>query len=182
MPDLSLLDLGVVDSDVSALRQEVTNESDGCRFTGVAGVCLESEAEDSNVLRGTVVNTLFDSGPKYETDLASDGVEESINNSLGESALLIFVHFHNLPPVCSDLRQVQTLAKVYKVEDVLLEARSTEPNRRAKEFRTDTGVESNSVGDFIDVCTSGFADGREGVDGGDTLREHSVGSELGQFR
>ena len=116
------------------------------------------------------------------TYLASDRVEKRINDGPAETPLLVLVHLDHLPPVRSHLGEMKALAEVHEVEDVLLEARSTEPNRRAKEFRTDAGVESNSVGDFIDVCTSGFADGREGVDGGDTLREHSVGSELGQLR
>ena len=35
--------------------------------------------------------------------LASDGVEESLDDTLGEACLLVLVHLHNLAPVCGDL-------------------------------------------------------------------------------
>ena len=50
LPDLRLLDLRVVDCHVRALRKEVTDESDGSRLAGVAGVRLEGEAENGDVL------------------------------------------------------------------------------------------------------------------------------------
>ena len=50
LPDLRLLDLRVVDSDICALREEVANEGDGRRLAGVTGVGLEGEAENGDVL------------------------------------------------------------------------------------------------------------------------------------
>lgn len=50
LPNLLSLDLGVVDSHVSALSEEVTDERDGGRFTSVTGVSLESKAENGDVL------------------------------------------------------------------------------------------------------------------------------------
>ena len=60
-------------------------------------------------------------GVTGKTNLASDGVEQGINNVLREPPLLVLVHLHHLPPVGSDLRQVQTLTQVHQVQDILLE-------------------------------------------------------------
>jgi len=48
--DLRLLDLGVVDGDPGTLRQEVVDEVNGGRLSGVTGVGLESESKNSNLL------------------------------------------------------------------------------------------------------------------------------------
>ena len=50
LPDLRLLDLGVVNCYVRAFRKEVTDEGDGSRLAGVAGIRLEGEAENGDVL------------------------------------------------------------------------------------------------------------------------------------
>jgi hypothetical protein len=77
---------------------------------------------------------------------------------------------------------VQALAQIYKIKDIFLEARTTEANRGTKEFIADTRIKPDSVGDLVDVSTSGFANSRKGVNGGDTLGEHGIGSELGELR
>lgn len=97
--------------------------------------------------------------------LSGDGVEERVDNGLGESALLVLVHFYDLSPVCGDLGQVQALAQVNQVEDILLEARTTETDRRPQELGSNSRVESNSVRHFVDVGTRRLADSRERVDG-----------------
>ena len=53
-PDLRLLDLRVVDRDVCTLCQEVADEGDGSSLTSVAGVGLERETEDSDVLHNAI--------------------------------------------------------------------------------------------------------------------------------
>ena len=77
---------------------------------------------------------------------------------------------------------MQALAKVNKVKDILLEARTTESDGGFEELGSNTGVKANSMCDFVDVGTSSFTDGRECVDGGNSLGEHSVCSQLGKFR
>ena len=47
---MSLLNLGVVNRDIRALCEEVTDKGDGSSFTSVASVRLERETEDSDVL------------------------------------------------------------------------------------------------------------------------------------
>ena len=84
-----------------------------------------------------------------------------LNNALGETLLLILVHVHNLSPICGNLRQVQALAQVHQVEDMFLEARTTEANGGMKEFVADTGIVTDSVGYLVDVGTSGPTNGRE---------------------
>lgn len=118
---------------------------------------------------------------KAITYLAGDGVEEGVDDALGESALLVLVHIHDLAPVRSDLRQVEALAEVDQVEDILLEARSTETDRGAEELVANTRIETDSVCDLVDVGTGDLTDGGEGVDGRDTLGEHGVGGELGKL-
>lgn len=76
---------------------------------------------------------------------------------------------------------METLAQVHEVEDILLEATSSETDTGFEEFRPDTRVEPNGVGDFVDVSAGGFADGGEGIDGRDTLGEHGVGGEFGEL-
>jgi len=45
-----VVDLRVVDSDMCALQEEVTDERDGGRLAGVSCVGLEREAENSDAL------------------------------------------------------------------------------------------------------------------------------------
>jgi hypothetical protein len=65
---------------------------------------------------------------------------------------------------------VERLAQVDKVEDVLLEARSSEADRGLEKLGTQSGVPADGVGDLIDIGTGSFANGRERVDGGDSLK------------
>jgi len=73
------------------------------------------------------------------------------------------------------------LAQIYQVEDILLETRPSETDAGTEELGAETRVVADGVGDFVDVGAGGLADGREGVDGGDSLGEHGVGSEFGEF-
>lgn len=113
--------------------------------------------------------------------LASDGVEQSIDDTLGEPALLVIVHLDHLAPVRSNLGKVQTLREINQVEDILLEAGSTKSDRGFEELGSDARVSTNSMGDFVNVCPGRFADCRKSIDGRDALGEHRVGGELGEF-
>lgn len=155
--DLLRLDLGVVDGDLGVLLDEVLDQGDGSRLTGVTSVLLEGEAEDGNLLVG-------------------NGVEEGGDNLADETLLLVLVHDDDLLPVFGDLGQVQLLREVDEVEDVLLEARTTETNRGLQELGTQAGIAAAGIGDLIDIGTGGLANGRQSVDGGDTLSKHGVGS------
>ena len=115
------------------------------------------------------------------THLPSDGVEEGVDDRLGEAALLVLVHLPDLTPVRRDLGQVQALGKVDEVEDVLLEAGAAEADRRAQELGPDARVEADRVCDLVDVRARRLADCGERIHGRDALRKHRVRSELGQF-
>lgn len=162
-PDLVVLDLGVVDVDTCLLGEEVVGNGDGWGLAGVSSVLLEGPTEDGNLLTG-------------------DGVEEGVNDLAGEAVLLVLVHLNNGEPVLGNLGKVEGLGKVDKVENVLLEARTTESNRSLEELGADTRVLADSEGDLVNVGAGSLTDGREGVDRGDTLSKHGVGGELGELR
>ena len=50
MPDLCMLNFGVVDRDACPLREEITDEGDGSSLTSITGVGLERKAKDGKVL------------------------------------------------------------------------------------------------------------------------------------
>lgn len=97
------------------------------------------------------------------------------DDGLCESRHLVLVHLGDLPPVGRDFRKVERLAEVDQVEDVLLEARSSESDGSFQELGSDTGVETAGVRDFVNVGSGDFADGRKGVDRGDALSKHGIG-------
>lgn len=73
------------------------------------------------------------------------------------------------------------LTDIREVEDVLLEARAAEANRRVEEFGADARVGANAARDLRNVGACRLAEGRDGVDRRDALREHRVGGELGEL-
>jgi hypothetical protein len=93
----------------------------------------------------------------------------------------VLVHLNNLSPIRSNLRKVQALAQIHKVKDILLEARASKADGSLEELGANTGIIANSMGDFVNVGSSSLANSRQGVDGGDSLREHGVGGELGKL-
>jgi hypothetical protein len=149
-PHLVGLDLGVVNRYVGRLVEEVVDEGDGGGLSGVSSVLLEGETEDGDLLVG-------------------DGREEGLDDVARESLLLVLVHLDDAHPVASDLGKVERLGEVDEVEDVLLEARSSEPDGGLEELGTDSGVLADGVSDLVDVGSGSLADGGEGVDGGDSL-------------
>jgi hypothetical protein len=52
LPDLCLLDFGVVDVDERILGQEVANEGDGSRFTSVACISFKGKPKNCDPLQG----------------------------------------------------------------------------------------------------------------------------------
>jgi len=50
LPDLCLLNFGVVDVDECSLRQEVADQGDGSGFTSVTRIGLEGKSENSDTL------------------------------------------------------------------------------------------------------------------------------------
>lgn len=92
------------------------------------------------------------------------------------------VHLDYLAPVRRDLGEMQALAQVDQVEDILLEARSTKADRRLQELGADTRITADGVRDLVNVRASRLTDGGKRVDGGNTLSEHRVRGELGKLR
>ena len=91
------------------------------RVPGVAGVLLEGKTHNADLLAG-------------------DRVEECVDDLLGESLLLVVVDVDHVFPVGGDLVQVQLLANVDQVEDVLLKAGAAEPDRG---LRFEEGIITN---------------------------------------
>lgn len=158
-----LLDLGVVDGHARALVQQVLDDGGRGRLAHVARVLLEGEAEDADLLVG-------------------DRVEHAADHGRGEARLLVLVHGHDAAPVLGDLGQVEALGEVHEVQNVLLEARAAEADRAVEELGADAVVGAHGARDLVHVGARGLADGRDGVDARDALREEGVGDELRQLR
>mmetsp|Transcript_77326 Transcript_77326/g.216153 ORF Transcript_77326/g.216153 Transcript_77326/m.216153 type:complete len:256 (-) Transcript_77326:575-1342(-) len=153
------LHLGVVHVDErSILHQHIAN---GQRrsLTHVAGVLLERETEDCNLLPG-------------------DGVEQGFYDPARERLLLVLVHVDHLLPVLSALVQAELLADVHEVQDVLLEAGAAESDRGVQELLPDAAVGADGPGHLADVGTRALAEPGDGVDAADALGEHGVGDQL----
>lgn len=95
---------------------------------------------------------------------------------------MVLVELDDLTPVRGDFGEMETLAEVDEIEDVLLEAGAAESDGCLEELGAYARVVADGVGDFVDVGAGGLADGREGVDGGYALGEHGVCGELGELR
>jgi hypothetical protein len=63
--------------------------------------------------------------------LSRSRVEEGVDHLAGEAVFLVLVHLDDSAPVFSDLGEVERLGEIDQVEDVLLEARTTETLRRS---------------------------------------------------
>jgi hypothetical protein len=152
-----VLDLRIVDVDKGVLSQEILDERDGRGFTGVTRICLECETENRDTLKDVSEQNIFIEGGAY---LASDGIEKGVDHTLREPPLLVLVHFDDLSPVQSHLREMQTLAQVHQIQDILLEARSAKAYRRLQEFVSYARVKANGVCNFVNVRARSFANGR----------------------
>jgi len=167
-----LLDLGLDNQRVTAgvedgnltgtLLKEGLDHLKSRSLTGVGGVLLEGKAKNSDLL-------------------ANKGVVEALDDTVGETVTGVLVHLHNLAPVLGNLRKTHGLGEVDEVKNILLEAAATETDTSHQELVTDTGVNTDSLGDLIDISTSLLTNSRDGVNGGDTLGQHGVGNELGKL-
>lgn len=168
LPDLLLDDqrvtAGVEDGNLTrSLLEESLDHLQGGSLTGIRGVLLEGKAENGDLL-------------------ANKGVVEASDDAVGESITSVLVHLDDLAPVLSDLGKTHSLGKIDQVEHILLEAAATETDTGHQELVTDTGIDTDSAGDLIDVGASLLTDSGDGVDGGNSLGKHRVGDKLGQLR
>ena len=107
--DLLVGYFGVVDMDLGLFVEKVAADVDRGGFAGVVGVLFEGEAEEGDLL-------------------ARNGVKEGGNYPFDETLALVVVHLDDLLPVFRDFGEAVVLAEVDKIEDVFLEAGSTESN------------------------------------------------------
>lgn len=77
---------------------------------------------------------------------------------------------------------METLAQIYQVQNILLEAASAEANTGLEELGPNPGVQTTREADFINICASRLANRRQRVDGRNSLGEHGVCSKLREFR
>mmetsp|Transcript_24738 Transcript_24738/g.68889 ORF Transcript_24738/g.68889 Transcript_24738/m.68889 type:complete len:240 (-) Transcript_24738:218-937(-) len=148
---------------IGAVTKQTLADIDGRGFARVAGVFLERKA-------------------KHRDLLPRDGVEHAADDPLHKAVLLVVVDVHYLLPVIGDLLQANCLADPGQVEDVLLKARPPKPNGCIEKLRADARVLTNGKCHLLDVSPSGLAKRRNGVDGGDPLCQHGVGSEFCKLR
>ena len=146
-----------------SLLEESFDHLQSGSFTGIGGVLLEGKAENGDLL-------------------ANKGVVEALDDSVSESITSVLVHLDDLAPVLGDFRETRGLSKIDQVENILLEARTTETNTGHQELVTDTGIDTDSAGDLVDISASLLTDSRDRVDARNTLGKHRVGDKLGQLR
>lgn len=103
-PNLVMNNLWVEDIDEGPLGQEVVDQGNRSRLARITGVSFERKAKNSDPLNGSRSGYGPSKWTRSNTNLAGNGVEKGVNNTLREPPLLVLVHFDNLPPVCSNLR------------------------------------------------------------------------------
>jgi len=73
------------------------------------------------------------------------------------------------------------LAEIHEVQNILLEAGAPEPHAGVQKAGPDAGIQADRMGDLLDVGLGFFAQGGNGINRGDTLRQKSVGHQLGKL-
>ena len=141
--------------------KEVGNRKGG-GFAGVASIGLKGKAKEGNAFAG-------------------EGVKHGMDGALNDATLLGVVHLNNFLPVVGTFIQAIASAEVDEVEHVFLKTGATKAWTRFEEVFSNAVVGAEDMGHFIDVCASFFAEGGEGVDGGDALGQHCIGGEFGEF-
>lgn len=111
-----------------------------------------------------------------------DGVEEGVHDPLREATLLVFVHGDHLAPISRHFGKVETLGKVDEVEDVLLETRPAKPDRRPQKLGPNASILAHSIRDLLNVGPRRLTNGRERVNGRNSLCQHCVGGQFRQLR
>jgi hypothetical protein len=162
MPHFLTSDFWVVDKDLGLFFHEISDDKHTGGLAHVTRVLLEGISHDCDFL-------------------TSDGIEHFRNHLFREALLLVIVHENDLIPVSGALIETICFAEVDQVEDILLEAGSSESDGRVKKAVSNTCIHTNSPGDFGNISSSGFTESGDGVDRRDTLGEECVGDELGEF-
>ena len=62
-----------------------------------------------------------------------------------------------------------------------MEAATTESDTCAQKVRADTTVQATCMRDLVDIRARGLADGRDGIDRRNALRQQGIGSELAEL-
>mmetsp|Transcript_222 Transcript_222/g.312 ORF Transcript_222/g.312 Transcript_222/m.312 type:complete len:339 (-) Transcript_222:385-1401(-) len=162
-PHIIACDLRVVDMELGLLLKQVAEDEHGRSLSNITCVLLESISKHSDLL-------------------SCDSVEHFGNDLLRESLLLVVVHEDDLVPVSGTLIQSISFAQVYKIKNILLEARPSKTDGGIQEFTSDTSILSDRTANFADISSGGFTEGRNGIDRRNTLSKESVGDQLGKLR
>ena len=160
--DLAWRALRIVDAEAGALVEQVLAHVDGGRLARIAGVLLEGEAEHGEAL-------------------AVERVEEALDDAVGEALLLIVVDAQHLQPVVGALGELERLAHIDQVVDVLLEAAAAEAHARLQELGANARVGAYGLRHLLDVGAARLANGRYRVDARYALGEKGVRRQLGQL-
>ncbi|KAH9402222.1 hypothetical protein TYRP_016277 [Tyrophagus putrescentiae] len=192
---LSVGHLGVVDGEAGALVEQVLADELGRRLASVAGVRLEGEAEDGDALVGDgAEEALGDAQGEapllvvvQQDDLLKKRKKKKKNSKENISTTVpqyphTSANSTYLVPVVGHLGQLQVLAEVDQIEDVLLEAAAAEADARLQKPPPDATVRADGVRHLVHVGPGGLADRRDGVDGADALREEGIRRQLRQLR
>lgn len=75
----------------------------------------------------------------------------------------------HLSPILCNFGEMQALTQINQVQDVLLETTSSKSNAGFEEFRSNSGVQSTSVTNFINISTSSFTDSTKCIDARNSL-------------
>mmetsp|Transcript_3209 Transcript_3209/g.7470 ORF Transcript_3209/g.7470 Transcript_3209/m.7470 type:complete len:224 (-) Transcript_3209:542-1213(-) len=132
-------------------------------FTCISGILLERETQEDNLL-------------------SRNSVEHSTDHLTGKAKLLMVVNLHNLVPVFSNLMKAKTLTKVYKVKNILLEARPTKTDGGIQEALPNSAIFTNGFCNLLDVGAGSLTQFTNGIDGRDTLGQESIGNKLRKLR
>merc|ERR1719203_443754 len=157
-----LLDLGVEDMHNGTILHQHLHHFQRWCLSHIASVLLESEAEDSYLL-------------------VCNSVEEAGDYLVSKVFLLVLVHIDDLLPVLCAFVQAFALADVHQVQDVLLEARTTEAHGSPKELRTNPRICADSPRDLSHISARLLAQLRNGVHAAHALSQHGIGNKFLQL-
>mmetsp|Transcript_7920 Transcript_7920/g.17017 ORF Transcript_7920/g.17017 Transcript_7920/m.17017 type:complete len:371 (+) Transcript_7920:434-1546(+) len=148
--------------DLGVFFDKIPDDEHGRSFSDVTGVLLECVSQNGNLLS------------RYRVEHGRDHLPR-------ESLLLKVVHLNNLAPVIRTGLQSVGFAQVDEIQNIFLEARSSESHRGLQKALSDAGVHANRPANFGHVGTRNLAQGRNGVDRRHALRQKGVGDQFGQL-
>mmetsp|Transcript_11141 Transcript_11141/g.15529 ORF Transcript_11141/g.15529 Transcript_11141/m.15529 type:complete len:247 (-) Transcript_11141:803-1543(-) len=131
---LFVLNLWVVYGDLSPFGQKMLSYIYRCGLAGISSILLEGKAEQKDLL-------------------SRNCVEHRLDHLLSKSEFLMVVDLHYLVPILSNLGQTKTFAEVHEVEDILLEARTTESYRSIEEALSNTAILTDSARNLLNVSS-----------------------------